>query len=363
MSDQGSNSADAPQDLVSSASDRPDGREETISDGDTRNEFDVFATPVDPEEEDRWPEVPAHLPRSDARSLLHNTSVDEREPLRLAPANPREPRPAQRRRRQRRLEAENERERREEEAEREAQEAERCAAAAEAADKEAIKLNEHYSKQHDLVDVYESSRKRLREEDPEASAEFEQHARYAAVVTQENVRFYDHMVWFQRAPHYVTLSLKNLARSYQEQSRLRVRLNRFERASGSPVSRLSGIEQQAAAGAELGIDGFGLETDADHHITTIGAFEPRKFATDRDEEAYIHAIFGLRRVRLGHETSPELRWPQCDPFEESLDNSVRQFIRAVYSHYIDENDQPHRALSDVLAATLAEMKKYGDSLF
>jgi hypothetical protein len=84
--------------------------------------------------------------------------------------------------------------------------------------------------------------------------------------------------------------------------------------------------------------------------------------TQEQEAILIRAAFELRKVRLDHEQDPALRWPQCNSFENSLDNSVRQWCRDAYDHYLDENGEYRRLFSDDLAETLVQIHAYGEDI-
>jgi hypothetical protein len=342
---------------------QPAASDVNTSDGVTGDDgdFTIWQAPADDSAYYGLPAVPRRLPQSDAHGILDDTSIDQRNPPRVR-AERREPTPARRRAQQAAAQRAIEANRRAEQEELAAEEEAREREAADNADLAGDALREHQRQQPEMMDVFDSSCRRWAEEDPEAAAEFNAHIQYAQAITDEDVRIYDLLCWFKRAPQSVRIPLNNLARSHREESRLRMILNRYERATASGTPRLTAIQQEAAAGAEIRAEGHGLELEPEMHRVTIGTFIPPRCNTQEQEATLVRAEFQLRRVRLDHEQDPALRWPQCNPFENSLDNSVRQWCRDAYDYYYDENGLYRRAFSDDLAETLAQIQAYEEDI-
>ena len=328
-------------------------------------ELSIFE-PTDPDEEDRWAALPQRPGLSrEARHALHNTSIDPENPLRTAPAT---------HTRQETTTAAQDREARRQQrllgdrAHEERQEAimfERRRLAVDInADAAAHELNKQHRVVRSMLDVYNSSRDRYEREFPRSFSGFKQHAEHAAVISQEDVRFYSMLLWYQRGPpQYLLLALRNLVRAMYEDSRLREELAKAEKDDVGRRNTISQADAEAAAAANVARTGgelqcFGMETDPEVHITTIGAIAIPHFDNLEEEEKFIRACFEVRKVRLEHEDSHELRHPHHRPYEASLDHSMEVFCRRARATYLNESGRPRQPLSSSFLELLQEIETH-----
>ena len=237
------------------------------------------------------------------------------------------------------------------------------------ADAAADALTAHYRVVNSMLDVYHSSRARYEQEFPQSFRDFQAHAEHAAVASQEDVRFYSTLLWFQRGvPQYLTLALRNLVRAYYEESRLREALGNAARDDDDNRRHVvSQADQEAAAAVGVERVGgsyqpYGMETDHDVHLYTMGAVAFPHLEGLEEEEKFLRACFEVRKVRLEHEDGREFRHPHCIPYHTSLDFSVREFCHRAYATYIDENGQPRQPLSSSFSVLVEEIKSYAYSL-
>ena len=346
-----------------------------------------------------------HVPPSSARNILRNTSLDPtvfnnmlrdvRQPN--DPAS--RPSPAQARAaagRQRRHDAARQREERLEAEAEEQEEEERRREARRKAEEVCDMLRQHYRKLEPLEATWESALRRFHGDDPRGWAAFMVHACHASTVNKSPVRFFDHLRWYRHLPRHVRLALDAIAHYYHNECSIRVKLNVRERSAGSWGGRLreeeevgavyglfprdeggneivhdyaqggnhqDGIPDPDAIPPDMDTRGYGLETLAQDHIRTICDFGPvPDFSGQREEATLLRAAFELRKVRLEHEPSNQLRFPATRPFRHSLDHSVLLFIQNIVVLYADVGKSPKKRISNELAAILRRIHEYGERI-
>ena len=124
-----------------------------------------------------------------------------------------------------------------------------------------------------------------------------------------------------------------------------------------------GIPDPDAIPPDMDSRGYGLETLPQDHIRTICDFGPvPDFSGQREEATLLRAAFELRKVRLEHETSDQLRFPATRPFRHSLDHSVLLFIQHIVVLYADVGKRPKKRISNELAAVLRAIHEYGERI-
>ena len=162
------------------------------------------------DDSDPWAAIlQQHVPRSSARNILRNTSLDQ-ELFNTMLRNIREsndpasrPSPAQARaaaERQRRHDAARQREERLEAEAEEQEEEERRREARRKAEEVCDMLRQHYRKLEPLEATWESTLQRFHGEDPRGWAQFMVHASYASIVNKSPARFFDHLRWYWHLP-------------------------------------------------------------------------------------------------------------------------------------------------------------------
>jgi hypothetical protein len=175
-------------------------------------------------------------------------------------------------------------------------------------------------------------------------------------------------LWFQDSvPQHFSVALRDLVRALYEQSHLRDELSREEQDDDNRHNPISQADGEAAAAANLAraVEDdvvYGMEQDPEIHISTIGAITIPHFENLEQDERYIRTCFEVRKVRLEHEDSQELRWRHHQPFVASLDHSVKNFCRRTIATYIDANSQPRQALPSTFVELLQDMGKYAAAL-
>ena len=257
------------------------------------------------------------------------------------------------------------------------------------------KLLQHCKKLEPLEAGWESALQRFYVEDKRGFAAFALHGFHASVVNAWPVRFLDHLRWYKHVPQYVRVALDATAHYYHNECALRLRLNGHERSGGSWVGRLGEEEEVGATYGWFPIDaqgnrlvnrnaqdgnegsiplpdiippgmeslGYGLDTSPRDHIRTISDCGPvPAFSGQREEVAFLRAAFELRKVRLEHESSKKLRFPEVRPFPRSLDHSFLVFIQRVLVLYADLGKSPKKELTPALVAVLRAIHEYGERI-
>jgi hypothetical protein len=109
--------------------------------------------------------------------------------------------------------------------------------------------------------------------------------------------------------------------------------------------------------------GYGLETSPNDHIRTISDCGPvPAFSGQREEAAFLRAAFELRKVRLEHESSKKLRFPEIRPFRRSLDYSALIFIQNIVVLYADVGKSPKKKIAPPLVAVLRAVHEHGERI-
>ena len=288
------------------------------------------------------------------------------------------------------------REERRAEAAAERQEARRRDEAWQRAERESKKLRQHLKKLEPLEAAWESALQRFYVEDKPGFAAFAFHAFHASVVNAWPVRFFDHLRWYKHVPQYVRVALNAMAHYYHNECSIRVQLNRYEQTAGSWAGQLGEEEEVGATYGWFPIDeqgnqitnrnapgdsnedsipqpdiippgieslGYGLDTSPRDHIRTTRDCGPvPAFSGQREEVAFLRAAFELRKVRLEHESSKKLRFPEVRPFPRSLDHSFLVFIQRVLVLYADLGKSPKKELTPALVAVLRAIHEYGERI-